>query len=119
MFKVRTFAVLAVLACCLVSVAAASAQEYETIHWAGNGYYLSSGQNGFLNRTRAMNESWGKGENRAVCAGLRGIGETCGGRGSTPHFHTEGYIYVYLEAYLHNHDEEGGYFNGWYFGECC
>jgi hypothetical protein len=118
MIKVRILAVLAVVvACCLTSVATAFA--YETVHWAGSGYYLASGQNGFLNRTRAMNESWGTGENRAVCSGLRGIGDSCVGRGSTAHYHTQGYIYVYLEAYLHNHDTEAGYFNGWYFGECC
>jgi hypothetical protein len=119
MVKVRILAilatVLAVAACGLTSVATASA--YETVHWAGNGYYLASGQNGFLNRTRAMNESWGKGENRAVCSGLRGIGDSCVGRGSTASYHTQGYIYVYLEADLHNHDTEAGYFNGWSFGE--
>jgi len=118
MVKARILAVLAVVACCCLT-SVATAFGYETIHWAGNGYFLASGQNGFLNRTRAMNESWGKGENRAVCSGLRNIGDTCVGRGSTAEYHTQGYIYVYLEAYLHNHDTEGGYFNGWYFGECC
>jgi hypothetical protein len=119
MVKVRILAILAtvmaVAACGLTSVATGSA--YETVHWAGNGYSLASGQNGFLNRTRAINESWGKGENRAVCSGLRGISDSCVGRGSTASYHTQGYIYVYLEAYLHNHDTEAGYFAGWYFGE--
>src|SRR4030088_556113 len=112
MVKVRIAAVLAVVVCCLAFASVALA--YSTHHWAGNGYYLASGQNGFTNYTRAMNESWGSGENRAVCAGIREIGSTCVGRGSTAYYHTTGYIYVYAEAYLHNHDTEAGYFNGWY-----
>jgi hypothetical protein len=52
-----------------------------------------------------MNESWAKGENR-----------TCVGRGYTAYFNTTGHVYVEAEAYLHNHDSEAGYFNGWYFG---
>jgi hypothetical protein len=114
MFKARIAAVLAVVVCCLACTAVALA--YTTIHWAGNGYYLSSGQNGFTNYIAAMNESWGKGENRAVCAGIRGIGDTCVGRGYTAYFNTTGHVYVEAEAYLHNHDSEAGYFNGWYFG---
>ena len=117
MVKVRIVAVLSVAACCLAF--AATAFAYQTVEWAGNGYHLESGQNGFLNRKRAMNESWGKGENRAVCSGLREIGDTCVGRGSTAEYHTTNFIYVILEAYLHNHDTEGGFFHGWYFGECC
>jgi hypothetical protein len=114
MLKARIAVVLAVVVSCFAFTAVALA--YTTIHWAGNGYYLNSGQNGFTNYIAAMNESWGKGENRAVCAGIRGIGDTCVGRGSTAYYHTTGYIYVEAEAYLHDHDTEAGYFNGWYFG---
>jgi hypothetical protein len=40
MFKARIAAVLAVVVCCLACTAVALA--YTTIHWAGNGYYLST-----------------------------------------------------------------------------
>lgn len=116
MSKTRPTVVLAVLACCLVFVTVAFA-EFTTHHWAGNGYHLASGQNGFLNRKVPLAESWGKGENRAVCAGIREIGSTCVNRGETAFYHTVGFIHVESEPYLHNHDPEAGEFNGWYWGE--
>ncbi len=93
--------------CFALFVAAASA-----IEWAGNGYYLASGQSGYLNRTVTIQASSGKGENRAVCAGIRYYGYQCVGRGSTASY-IEPYP-VFSEPYLHNHDAEGGYFHGYY-----
>jgi hypothetical protein len=81
--------------------------------WAGNGYYLASGQNGFLNYKVNLYASEGKGENRAVCAGIRSYGNSCVGRGYYAWYALS--FYVYNEPYLHNHDTEGGYFHGWYF----
>jgi hypothetical protein len=77
-------------------------------HWAGNGYYLASGQNGFSNYYVYVYTSEGEGENRAVCAGIRGVGSTCVGRGYTASYGTG--AEWYKEVYLHNHDTEGGYF---------
>jgi len=116
MSHARVSAVVAVLIAGLIFVAVAFA-EYTTHHWAGNGYYLASGQNGFLNSKVSLAESWGSGENRAVCAGIREIGDTCVGRGATAYYHTVNWIHVWSEPYLHNHDTEGGFFNGWYWGE--
>ncbi|MGP0102602.1 MAG: hypothetical protein ACLPUT_13415 [Solirubrobacteraceae bacterium] len=82
------------------------------INWTGSHYYLSSGQNGFLNRTVIVQASFGKGENRAVCAGIRYYGLSCVGRGSIASY-IEPYA-VLSEPYLHNHDTEGGYFVGEY-----
>ncbi len=79
-------------------------------HWAGNGYYLASGQNGFTNyEVNNLFESVGLGENRAVCAGIRGVGNMCVGRGQTARYST-GSEYFGFEPYLHNHDTEGGDF---------
>ena len=114
MLKARIAVALLVVAFCLAFSAVALA--YTTHQWAGNGYHLNSGQNGFTNFVAAMNESWGSGENRAVCAGIREVGNNCVGRGSTAFFNTTGHIFVEAEAYLHNHDAEAGTFNGWYFG---
>ena len=66
----------------------------------------------------ALAESWGYGENRLACAGIREIGRTCAvNRGETVYYHTVNWIGVWSEPYLHNHDTEGGYFQGWYWGE--
>jgi hypothetical protein len=99
-----------------VIVAAAFAIDSEH-HWAGNGYHLASGQSGFLNHKTGLDESWGRGEGRAVCAGIREVENTCVGRGETAYYTTYHGIYVESEPYLHNHDPEGGTFNGWYWGE--
>jgi|ERR1039457_2374065 hypothetical protein len=82
------------------------------VEWAGNGYYLASGQSGYLNHTVTIQEASGRGENRAVCAGIRYYGDDCVGRGSTAAY-IEPYP-VLSEPYLHNHDTEGGYFHGYY-----
>jgi hypothetical protein len=82
------------------------------IKWTGPNYYLASGQNGFLNKTVIVQASFGKGENRAVCAGIRGYGDTCVGRGSIASY-IEPYA-VLSEPYIHNHDTEAGYFIGEY-----
>jgi hypothetical protein len=116
MAKARIVAVLAVFACCLVVVATAFAVDERRL-WAGNKYHLNSGQNGFLNYNVALDESQGEGEDRAVCAGIRGIGETCVGRGSEAVYETVNGIYIEAEPYIHNHDTEAGYFFGWYWGE--
>ncbi len=116
MFKSRTvIAVVAVFASCLVFAAAAFA-AFETHHWAGGGYFLASGQNGFLNTNVFLNETWGTGENRAVCSGISGFGKTCVNRGETARYNTKG-IEVEGDPDLHNHDTEDGYFNGWFWGE--
>ena len=115
--KARTAAVLAVLACSLVFVAVALA-AFQNRQWAGQNqpYHLNSGQSGYLNVNVFLNEASGKGENRAVCAGINGFGDTCVGRGETARFGTKG-IEVEGDPYLHDHDGEGGYFKGWFFGE--
>lgn len=116
MAKTRIAIVLAVLACSLVFVAAAFA-AFEKHEWAGNGYHLESGQNGFLNENVILDESKGKGESRAVCAGIRGFeGEVCVGRGAEAVFTTKG-IAVEGDPYIHNHDPEAGYFHAWFWGE--
>jgi hypothetical protein len=115
MAKARIVAVLVVFVCCLVIVATAFATDERHL-WAGNSYHLESGQNGFLNYNVILTESQGEGIDRAVCAGVRGIGETCVGRGSEAVYGLKG-IYVEAEPYIHNHDAEGGYFYGWYWGE--
>jgi hypothetical protein len=107
----------AVFACCLAVVAIAFAGEDRERHWAGNGYHLESAQTGWLNHKTGLDESWGRGENRAVCSGIGSIGQTCVNRGETAYYTTYEGIYVESEPYLHNHDGEAGYFNGWYWGE--
>jgi hypothetical protein len=109
MRKIRALIVVAAVACLGVFGVA----QAQAVEWAGNGYYLASGQNGFLNHTVRLYASDGYGENRAVCAGIRGVGDTCVGRGYIAEF-----ILAYdieSEPYLHNHDTEGGYFHGFYF----
>ncbi len=106
MRRLRTLFAFTVLAF-VVFVAAALAVE-----WAGNGYYLSSGQSGYLNHTVNIQVSSGNGEDRAVCAGIRYYGDQCVGRGATAKY-VEPYP-VLSEPYLHNHDYEGGYFHGYY-----
>jgi hypothetical protein len=51
MLKARIAVVLAVVVSCFAFTAVALA--YTTIHWARNGYYLNSGQNGFTNAALA------------------------------------------------------------------
>lgn len=117
MAKARIAAILVVLACCLVGAATAFA-TFTATQWAGQAekYHLNSGQSGFLNHNVILDETWGKGENRAVCSGVRNLGQTCVGRGETAFFGTKG-IEVEAEPSLHNHDAEAGYFKGYYFGE--
>jgi hypothetical protein len=109
MSKLRVLTAIAVLTCCGVLAAAAFAVQTE---WAGNGYHLNSGQNGFLNHKVNLYYSRGHGENRAVCAGIREWEKACVGRGEYAVFELS--FYVFNEPYLHNHDTEGGYFHGWY-----
>jgi hypothetical protein len=105
---------IAVLALACSSVAFA-AETYAT-QWAGQNekYYLASGQSGYLNRTVKIYLSEGFGENRAVCAGIRYYGDNCVGRGSTATYSYKATL-VESEPYLHNHDEENGYFKGWWY----
>lgn len=92
-----------------IGVAAAQAEGL----WAGNGYFLASGQNGFLNHTVELEISTGIGNNRAVCAGIRGYADECAPRGSAASEDLE--KRVKSEPYLHNHDTEGGTFEGWWW----
>ena len=105
----RTLLAVLVTTFFLLTAAAAFAVE-----WAGNGYYLASGPNGFLNHTVHIYLSEGLGENRAVCAGIRGYGDTCVGRGSVASYSYKATV-VESEPYLHNHDTEAGYFHGWWY----
>ncbi len=98
----------AVLTCCGMFAAQALATE-----WAGHGYYLASGQNGFLNYKVNLYASEGLGEDRAVCAGIRYYEKSCVGRGAYAWYALS--FYVSGEPYLHNHDPENGYFHGWYY----
>jgi opacity protein-like surface antigen len=108
MRKKRVLVAVAVAICLGIFAAAADA-----VQWAGNNYYLASGQNGFLNHTVSIQISEGTGENRAVCAGIRSYGDKCVGRGAYAFFSLE--RKVSSEPYLHNHDELGGYFFGWWY----
>ncbi len=108
MEKIRALIVVAAVAAFGTFASQASAK----VHWAGNSYHLESGQNGFLNHKVELFFSEGKGENRAVCAGIREIESNCVGRGSFALYTLP--FYVIGEPYLHNHDTEGGFFNGWY-----
>ena len=107
MRKTRALIVVAAILCCATFAPSAQAAE-----WAGNGYYLASGQNGFTNYKVNLYWSEGKGETRAVCAGIRGYGSNCVSRGYYAAYWLS--FYVNGEPYLHNHDAEGGYFRGWY-----
>jgi hypothetical protein len=109
MRKLRMLILVGAVVCCAVFAALALASRTE---WAGNGYHLESGQNGFLNHKINFFLSEGKGENRAVCAGIRGVEESCVPRGSYAVYDLP--FYIEGEPYLHNHDPEGGYFHGWY-----
>jgi hypothetical protein len=109
MRKLRMLMVTTVIACCCMFAALALAGSTE---WAGNGYHLSSGQSGYLNHKVSLYLSEGKGEDRAVCAGIRYYEKSCVGRGSYAFYELSNYVDG--EPELHNHDAEGGYFHGWY-----
>jgi hypothetical protein len=109
MRTLRVLTITAVLGCCGLFAAVALAALTE---WAGTGYHLESGQNGFLNHDVNLFYSKGKGEDRAVCAGIREVEKTCAGRNESAVYDLP--YYVFKEPYLHNHDAEGGYFHGWY-----
>jgi hypothetical protein len=111
MRRIRRLIMIAALACCGAS--AAFATQAQAVQWTGSGYHLESGQNGFLNHTVKLEVSTGLGSNRAVCAGIRGYLEECAPRGSAASADLE--KVVSSEPYLHNHDSEGGYFEGWYY----
>jgi hypothetical protein len=83
------------------------------VEWTGAHYHLNSGQSGFTNYNVIVQISSGRGENRAVCASIRGKGEiNCVGRGETASF-IEPYPII-GEPFIHNHDAEAGYFKGYY-----
>jgi hypothetical protein len=109
MRKIRTLIVVAVVTCLGVFGVA----EAQALEWAGNGYYLSSGQNGFLNHSVYLYASNGYGEGVASCAGIRGYGNGCAGPNEISSYVLAGD--VYSEPYLHNHSTYGGYFKGYYF----
>jgi hypothetical protein len=100
----------------LICASAVFAGPSQAVQWAGESapYYLSSGQSGFLNESTELYASEGEGENRAVCAGIRGYGDNCTGRGHAVSYSDENKI-LFSEPYLHNHDTEGGDFKGWYY----
>jgi hypothetical protein len=113
MRKIRTLLVLAALICfSAFGVASAQAEE-----WAGNGYHLEPGQNGFLNRKVWIYAYDGEGLGGVlVCTGIRGLegSEIC----STSTEEIVGKTYLaeyYSEPYLHNHSTKGGDFRGWWY----
>jgi len=103
-------ALLAVVAILCLGIFAAAAQAVE---WAGNGYYLVSGQNGFLNHKVWLYAADGIGEGVASCAGIREVAKGCAGP-----WEVSGYVLsgdVWSEPYLHNHDTKAGTFKGYYY----
>ncbi len=75
MRKVRTLIAVAAIACLGVFGVA----EAQAVEWAGNGYYLSSGQSGYLNHQLYLYASNGYGEGPANCTGIRYYGDGCAG----------------------------------------
>lgn len=101
---------ISVVALLCLGVFAASAQAIE---WAGNHYFLASGQNGFLNHKVWLYAADGIGEGVASCAGIREVEKGCAGP-----WEVSGYTLssdVWSEPYLHNHDTANGYFKGYYY----
>ncbi len=108
-------ALLAVLAVLAVTAGAASAT---TIEWAGSGYALESGQNGFLNHKVFLFASEVIGTSAMLgCAGIREVeplncekeeGELAGVVKAVEYF---------SEPYLHNHGLKRGTFRGFYSHE--
>jgi|GEM_PF-3509758 hypothetical protein len=108
MRRLRAPILIAVVCSCVFAALALAART----EWAGNGYHLASGQSGYLNHKVSLYLSEGKGEDRAVCAGIRSYEKSCVGRGSYALYDLS--FYVNGEPELHNHDGEAGYFHGWY-----
>ncbi len=106
---------LALLTVCFATAGAASAT---TIEWAGNGYSLESGQNGFLNHKVFLYASEVIGTSAMLgCAGIREVeplncekeeGELAGVVKAVEYF---------SEPYLHNHGSKRGTFRGFYSHE--
>jgi hypothetical protein len=92
------------------------AASSEAVEWAGNGYYLASGQNGFLNHKVWIYASDVLATGSAIgCAGIREVApvvcEAYAGSGAGV---TEAYEY-WSEPDLHNHSTFGGTFRGFYY----
>lgn len=115
MRKKATRALCLLLAIVAASAVAANAASAETIEWAGNGYHLASGQNGFLNHKVWLYASDVKGTSAMLgCAGIReveplncekSVGELAG---------VVKALEYWSEPYLHNHGTKEGTFDGWY-----
>jgi len=109
MRKIRSLTAAVAIAC----VGVFGVTQAQALEWAGNGYYLSSGQNGFLNRKVWLYATNGYGEGPANCAGIRGYGNGCAGPREFSAYVLAGD--VYSEPYLHNHSTFGGTFKGYYY----
>ena len=86
------------------------------MEWAGNGYYLAGGQNGFLNHKVSLHSSYVLATGSAIgCAGIREVVavscEQYAGSGAGVVLAND----VYAEPDLHNHSAFGGTFRGFYY----
>jgi hypothetical protein len=93
----------------------ASAASAEVIEWAGHGYHLAGGQNGFLNHKVSIKASDVLATSEAIgCAGIREVVPV-----SCEEFAGSGAGVVLLNAVtaepdLHNHSTFEGTFRGFY-----
>jgi hypothetical protein len=106
--------VLASVAACTSALAFAASSE--AVEWAGNGYYLAGGQNGFLNHKVYLYASDVVATGSAIgCAGIREVVavvcESYAGSGAGVTLAND----VYSEPDLHNHSTFGGTFRGFYY----
>jgi hypothetical protein len=105
---------LAVLSASMCGLAFAASSE--AVEWAGNGYHLAGGQNGFLNHKVNLYASDVLATSSAIgCAGIREVVpvvcEEYAGSGAGV---TLAYD-VYSEPDLHNHSTFEGTFRGFYY----
>jgi hypothetical protein len=104
-------AVLAVSLCGFTFVASS-----EAVEWAGSGYHLAGGQNGFLNHKVPLFASDVLATGSAIgCAGIREVApvvcEEFPGSGAGVTLAND----VFSEPDLHNHSTFEGTFRGFYF----
>ncbi len=104
----------AISAACVGGLSFAASSE--AVEWAGNGYHLAGGQNGFLNHKVNLNGSYVLATSSAIgCAGIREVVpvscEEYAGSGAGV---TLAYD-VYSEPDLHNHSTFEGTFRGFYY----
>jgi hypothetical protein len=104
----------ALSAACMCGLTFAASSE--AVEWAGNGYYLASGQNGFLNYKVHLYASDVLATSGQIgCAGIREynavVCEEYAGSGAGVVRAED----VYSEPDLHNHGTKGGTFRGFYY----